>query len=268
MLPPYNRNFRTCFASVDYGSYNKQWLDFVYASLSQLVPNPLSSIEGLVQQMDFGRSYSIDTYESHRKWRLSFTVYELHQLPSNLAKIHFINDSLFPLRYLFLYAENFLEIDDCFVPLSQYLVRFDYFKKPDNLNEVNVQGLEGRIINILPLVVIHQNYDPNHVLFTEMDKIVHRILNTEKPQLIDPLIDLIGQFRYLFAHLCPYCKGNDVIAEWIETAIYRYLGFIRIPSEPNSSIDLEALSRPSLEDFLLRYRTLLNLQIDPDKWTL
>lgn len=82
--------------------------------------------------------------------------------------------------------------------------------------------------------------------------------NRATEQVTD-LMNLVATIRYLFAHAVPYLRGSASIAEWLETAIYRFHGFANFRYNQEKLVDLEALTALRFSDFIREYPSMVTL---------
>ncbi len=61
------------------------------------------------------------------------------------------------------------------------------------------------------------------------------------------------RFCYFYTHVMPFSRGSALIREWLERAIYGVHNY-KIKHSPEQSLDLEAFSSFSLEEFTPKYR--------------
>lgn len=81
---------------------------------------------------------------------------------------------------------------------------------------------------------------------------------------VDELKDKVALFRHLFAQVSPYVRGSAAAGGWYEQAIYDAFDApcSYHKAHPTDSVDLVAISKLSVADYLHRYRTLVRVPGD------
>lgn len=108
---------------------------------------------------------------------------------------------------------------------------------------------------VLPYVVQQDPFDIEKTLRSvraAFDKAMK--WTSERPE--EDLKIAMGLIRYQFAHAMPFKRGSAAIAEWLETAIYRYHGFDRFQQPCDRLLDLDAFTAFSLKEFMENYLAL------------
>lgn len=105
-------------------------------------------------------------------------------------------------------------------------------------------------------VLIH-HMDKSDLSFclSEIAFIFERILIGKNEQAISDL----AEFQHKWSFISPYVRGNGAIGEWLEIILTSYKGYLeRLPR--HTTVNLEALTTPSLWEFIDGYRALIHLQ--------
>ncbi len=147
---------------------------------------------------------------------------------------------------LFLQGELYFEVENKRVLLSQYLLRIDLNPETSHVEE------------IIPPILMHQDLALITSTLEIIDEKIDTLLHLHPLTPTREIIDQIGEIRYLFAHTAPFSRGSAAVGEWLETALYHYLGFEQFRQTEETTIDLEAFSSLSIEEFIDRYRTILS----------
>jgi hypothetical protein len=126
--------------------------------------------------------------------------------------------------------------------------------------QVSIDQKTGALVAVYPPVILHQRSFLISAMIQDIDRIFAQLFQASNTLPIGELIDLIGHIRYEFAHATPFVRGSAAIGEWIETAMYHFLGFNDFRQTPKTTIDLEAFSSLTLKEFIERYRLLIDEQ--------
>lgn len=135
------------------------------------------------------------------------------------------------------------EVDS--IGLSDLLLRFD-------LNLIHYT------IEVQPPLIVHMNSEFLEIMIQNIDRDIETLLKLPPLAPMESIIHQIGMIRYKFAHALPYIRGSAAVGEWIETALYRYMGIQNFRQTAETTIDLEAFSSLSYEDFITRYRAIID----------
>lgn len=146
---------------------------------------------------------------------------------------------------LFLHGEITLKQQPESLILSDFILRFDMDISTNCVTE------------ICPPLILHMNRRWMKTMIQNIDLDIETLLKLSNLAPIENIIDLIGAIRYKFAHAIPFIRGSAAIGEWIETALYRYMGFNNFHQSSATTIDLEAFSSLSFQEFLMRYRSII-----------
>lgn len=149
---------------------------------------------------------------------------------------------------VYLLGSSFLEINGQEKPLSSLML------------QLTIDHKTGSLINVYPPVVIHQRSTHIPAMIEDIDKIFDHLFQSSDTLSIGEIIDYIGLIRYEFAHASPLVRGSAAIGEWLETALYYFLGFSDFRQTAKTTIDLEAFSSLTLDEFMERYRFLIEEQ--------
>ena len=146
-----------------------------------------------------------------------------------------------------------ITIDDTNYRLSKYFTCF-------------VGSIDDMVADF-EVIVIHQDSQWIEGFLEKISEVYQQAI--QWTGYIDSLMQMMALFRYEFAHCMPFHRGSAAIAEWMETAIYRYHGFENFDYNPDKMVDLEALIS-NYDDFLLNYPSMitgvsndLNLYYEP-----
>lgn len=93
----------------------------------------------------------------------------------------------------------------------------------------------------------------------EMARLCRAAMEWDPKSLDRELKDVVARLRFIFVHAAPFEKGNTVISEWLELAIYVALGFEEVSHKNDHQGALAALSAASFAQFRLGYDKLIAL---------
>ena len=108
------------------------------------------------------------------------------------------------------------------------------------------------------VIIIHQSSDLSTDAIRDLSRLFERAILWTGDEA--SLIQTVGRLRHKFSHSILFNRGSAAIAEWVETAIYRYHGFENFDYNKDKMVDLEALTAPDLEHFLENYPSMINLR--------
>lgn len=121
---------------------------------------------------------------------------------------------------------------------------------------------DGTIIDAIeneaPVFIIHQDRFLIEQSLSEIAAIFKRAIEHD-PSDRDGLIQIVGEFQYLFADAMPYCRGSAAISEIFERAIFRCHGY-ELEYQESKMVNLEALTLDE-QAFLEEYPQMITLSL-------
>lgn len=261
--------------------------DFIYQI------NPISYDYGqCIHQLIPGHSYSKKVHFLDRSSRFRVTMYrssDIEYITEKLLKNTLNNGHLFIANFVFSGNSDSLDLSpilpDEWVHINQsieYLKNSVFFEVNENtmyllgtsfleingeekplsslMLQVSIDQKTGALMNVYPPVIIHQRSFLIPAMIRDIDRIFDLLFQSSHKLSIGELVDLIGLIRYEFAHANPFVRGSAAIGEWIETALYHFLGFSDFRQTSKTTIDLEAFSSLTFDEFIQRYRLLIEEQ--------
>lgn len=111
----------------------------------------------------------------------------------------------------------------------------------------------------LPPLIIHQDIFLISILQKEAERWFLKAVCWSHEDGEQELKKSIGRMVYCLSHAMPYRRGTAAIIEWLEAGVYRYHGFVEAKTSDQVMMNLEALTEPSLEEFLKSYYEHVNL---------
>lgn len=142
-----------------------------------------------------------------------------------------------------------IEIDGKLVQLSQYMTWLYRDFKNDTVD---------RMRSCSKIYMIHQDPLLIDATLQEISRLFEKAVQWDsKTSTVQDLMGRIALFRYVFAHAMPFYRGSAAIAEWIETALYRFHGMEGFRYNSNKSVDLEALTALRLSTFIDNYKHMV-----------
>ena len=110
--------------------------------------------------------------------------------------------------------------------------------------------------------VIHQDPFLLRDMLNEIAILFTACLRWTAADGIDSLKDRVALWGYLFSHSMPFARGSAAIRDWLETALYRSLGY-DCTYHKDYARDWDALTSLSFEESLESYRRRITLTDRP-----
>lgn len=105
--------------------------------------------------------------------------------------------------------------------------------------------------------VLHQNRLFIPQTFRIIEQVLMDAAKAKSENRIADMVDNIAFARFLFAQASPWVRGSAAISEWIETLIFRALGYPDFPLRVSSGVDLQAFSM-TFDCFKMKYARGVN----------
>lgn len=173
------------------------------------------------------------------------TPNKIHQSDGTIK----IQGNIGNLKSFYLLGTVRLLVNDKMYAVSQYLTWL--------YRDFEIHPVE-RMQRYSTMLVIHQDNFLLEDTLKEIGKLFVKAILWNKENLKD-LKEATALFRYYFAHAMPFERGSAAISEWFETAIYHYHNFKRVTYSKDKQVDLEALTTPSLPEFMQKYESMISV---------
>lgn len=141
-----------------------------------------------------------------------------------------------------------LEVDGKMYAISQYLTWMYRDFKDDPVE---------RMLNHSISTILHQDPFLIDAMLADIAKIFKKAIEWNGKDLNELMQD-VALLEYEFAHSMPHSRGSGAIAEWIETAIFRFHGY-HVRYNQKKMVTFEAYVS-SLKQFVENYKTMIFLE--------
>ncbi len=166
------------------------------------------------------------------------------------GQLDYIGDTA-NLKSLYLYGTSRLEIDGKMYALSNYLTWLYCTCDTDPVERMKECSI---------VWVLHHDTFLIEKTLNDASKVFEQAVRwNQNDESVRSLKERVGLLRYEFAHIMPFLRGSASIGEWLETALYRYHGFLSMHHNCDKMGDLEALTALTLRQFMDCYDSTIVL---------
>ncbi len=225
----------------------------VYELPEEIKGSERRPMEEYLKDIDFLRKLSIVSPDIYEREKMCSNIQFLNECfpqrimvphPSGFDMLERVEDNF---RSHIILATTSMEIDGRIYDLSRLLTWAFTSKNEDVLS---------RMKRVSKVIISHQDTLIVDDMLNEISKVFKKIIEWDR-QDKEQLINDMAMFRYLFSHCMPFSRGSAAVAEWLETAIYKYHGF---NTSVEGLLDLEAFSSLTLSEFLQNYKSHVSLE--------